>query len=388
MKFVSFKILVLFTLLPPMLFLLTIQALERVFTNRYTIEIEEIAGGDGNALLSGRIRFQDAVAGNVGDFLENSRLRRWGLRIEPTVATEQGKLLYPMYWDGENRPALMPDPAKIAEENFALLQEGLTVTVIVKLKLFAPLALAILVLYGGVAGGALYLYLRGKARHAQREEELRLQEMEALRRKEKASRGSIQTLVADKSRLHQDMARVKDKLEAAQVQANRNEDELFQEIDDLEKKLNDNQRLQESREAEIEELKAELKRLAKDRESVRRQKDKAADALNKRFVTLYKNLDIHPRAVSGLLALPEDMRIKAEEVIHQLDSDPGKITIKRKVFGKKNREPVLEVLFAYNGRLYFRNLKGNRREVVIIGNKNSQSQDLQYIESISRPKSR
>ncbi|MGB5987829.1 MAG: hypothetical protein WBG37_21160 [Desulfobacterales bacterium] len=384
MKYPSIKILALFIFLPPLLYLLTIHGVERVFTQRVTIEIEEISGGDSDALLNGSIRLQDAVVRNVRGYLKNNLFRKWGLRIEPTVATQRGRLLYPAYYDADNSSALLPDPMETARANFALLREGLTVSVTVKLNPLSPLALAILGIIGIAAGSALYLYLGAKTRRLRAEEEAQHRELEDLRQQEAASRGSLKILAADKSRLDQDLARVRAKLEAARTQASRNEDELFQEIDDLEQQLDENQRLQSRREAEIDELKLELQRLAKDQESVKRQKEKSADVLGKRFATLYKNLEINSRAISGLLALPEDMRIKAEEVVHQLNAAPEQITVKRKVFGKKGREPVLEVIFAYNGRLYFRNLKDNRREVVIIGNKNSQARDLEYVESVSR----
>jgi hypothetical protein len=76
------------------------------------------------------------------------------------------------------------------------------------------------------------------------------------------------------------------------------------------------------------------------------------------------------------------MKIKAEEVIHQLNHDPQMVTIKRKVFGKKNRETVLEVLFAYKGRLYFRNTHQNRIEVLSIGTKHTQSKDLTFLDKL------
>jgi hypothetical protein len=73
------------------------------------------------------------------------------------------------------------------------------------------------------------------------------------------------------------------------------------------------------------------------------------------------------------------MRLKAEEVIHQINAAPDLVTIKRKVFGKKNRDTVLEVVFAYKGRLYFRKGPGRRVEIVAIGTKNTQERELEYL---------
>ncbi len=87
--------------------------------------------------------------------------------------------------------------------------------------------------------------------------------------------------------------------------------------------------------------------------------------------------------MTGLFDLNDDMQIKAEEVIHQLNEDSSAVTVKRKVFaGKKNKTASFEVLFAYNGRLYFRNIEGGRIEVLIVGTKNSQVKDMDYLHSI------
>jgi hypothetical protein len=97
---------------------------------------------------------------------------------------------------------------------------------------------------------------------------------------------------------------------------------------------------------------------------------------------LYKNLLVSQRAVDGLVELNEEMRLKAEEVIHQLNANPDLVTIKRKVFGKKNRETVLEVVFAYKGRLYFRRGTDRRLEIVAIGTKNTQERELEFLASL------
>jgi len=77
--------------------------------------------------------------------------------------------------------------------------------------------------------------------------------------------------------------------------------------------------------------------------------------------------------------LSEELKMKAEEVIHQLNEDPGLVRIKRKVFGGKGHQTVLEVLFGYKGRLYFRNTKDKRIEVLTIGTKNTQARELEFL---------
>jgi hypothetical protein len=117
-------------------------------------------------------------------------------------------------------------------------------------------------------------------------------------------------------------------------------------------------------------------------EARRKQQAKAGDALRKRFNTLYKHLIVHDRAIEGFMDLTEEMKIKAEEVIHQLNADSKMVPIKRKVFGKKNRETVFEVVFAYKGRLYFRNVQDRRCEILVIGTKLTQGGDLAFLNKI------
>ena len=66
----------------------------------------------------------------------------------------------------------------------------------------------------------------------------------------------------------------------------------------------------------------------------------------------------------------------------QLHDDPKRVPIKRKVFGKKNRETVFEVLFAYKGRLYYRYTQEQKPEIVAIGTKHTQSKDLAFIDQL------
>ena len=80
--------------------------------------------------------------------------------------------------------------------------------------------------------------------------------------------------------------------------------------------------------------------------------------------------------------MPENLKIKVEEIIHQLNDDPSKVPIKRKVFGRKNRQTVLEVVFGYKGRLYYRKTKEQRIEVLTIGTKNNQMRDLEFLRGL------
>ena len=147
---------------------------------------------------------------------------------------------------------------------------------------------------------------------------------------------------------------------------------MIQEIIDLEEKLKTNLAHQEEQNININELK-------KKAGLNKRTKTKEFNILEKRFRALYKNLLLNERAIEGFIDLNDDFRIKSEEVIYQLNHDPKLVTIKRKVFGKKSMEKIFEVVFAYKGRLHFRNIKGNKVEVLAIGTKNTQSKEMAFL---------
>jgi hypothetical protein len=102
----------------------------------------------------------------------------------------------------------------------------------------------------------------------------------------------------------------------------------------------------------------------------------------KRFRTLYKNLEFHDRAVEGFLGLPADLQLRAEELIYNLNEDSSRLTAKRKVFSRPGTLTVLEAEFGYKGRLYWRQRKGGKAEILAIGTKNTQGKDLTYLESL------
>ena len=84
--------------------------------------------------------------------------------------------------------------------------------------------------------------------------------------------------------------------------------------------------------------------------------------------------------MEGFLELTEDLKIKAEEVIRQLDLEPDKVIVKRKVFGKKNRKTAFEVIFGYRGRLYYSRNTTPAIEILAIGTKHTQNSDLEFLD--------
>jgi hypothetical protein len=160
------------------------------------------------------------------------------------------------------------------------------------------------------------------------------------------------------------------------------EDEMIEEIMILEEKLKENLKLQNEQEAKIDTLTQKTEEFEKGERKSKKQRMKVSEAAQKRFNTLYKNVSFHAKAVSGFASLTNELQLKAEEIVLQLNDEPKQVPVKRKVFGKKNRETVFEVIFAYKGRLYYRNTKENKVEILSIGTKHTQAKDLEFLDNL------
>jgi hypothetical protein len=230
-----------------------------------------------------------------------------------------------------------------------------------------------------VALAVLLRHYRTAGIKMSREERERRSELERLLQLERENTDRLSKLHLERARLQSELEQLKAAIAGERERAERNEDELIIEIESLEKKLAENLGLQENQQAEIQVLSDKIALFEKEQRREDKGRLRASAACQKRFAALYKNILVNERAVEGFVDLNEEMRLKAEEVIHQLNSAPDLVAIKRKVFGKKNRETVLEVTFAYKGRLYFRKRDDRRVEVLAIGTKNTQARELEFL---------
>lgn len=377
MRFFSIRLICACILIPPALYLLSVLILERQAEEYVARRIEETYTGDPQALLDGSARLEDVLETNINRYLSDNILVRNGFTLRVSVTTPSGKILFPSQI--ETRETAPSDARRIAVENFALLSEGLSVHVEAQLGHNRLISNLLLGAYALAALAALLVHYRFAARQSAREEAGRNQEMNRLVALERSNTGRLSDLQQERERLTEEFEKVKSALQGERERAERNEVDLIAEIESLEKKLDENLKLQEAQQTEIDALRGKFNLLEKEQRREDKGRQKAAAAYQKRFATLYKNIIVSERAVDGFMDLNEEMRLKAEEVIHQLDAAPDLVTIKRKVFGKKNRETVLEVVFAYRGRLYFRRGPDRRVEIAAIGTKNTQSRELEFL---------
>jgi len=354
--------------------------MERQVEERFARQIEDVYTGDPKALLDGSVRLEDALETNINRFLADSFLSRNGFAVRVSVATPSGRLVYPSPIEpAETGPA---DPHRVAVENFAILSAGLRVHVEALLEHNRLISNLVLSLYVLAALMVLLLHYRSAGRKIGREEGRRAREMSRLAAIEQSNSARLAELQQERERLAAELGSLKSSQQDERQRAERNEDDLISEIEALEGKLAENLGLQEAQQAEIRVFKEKIALLEKEQRREDKGRQKAAAVFQKRFATLYKNILVNEHAVDGFVDLNEEMRLKAEEVVHQLNAHPDLVTIKRKVFGKKNRETVLEVVFAYKGRLYFRRGPDRRVEVVAIGTKNTQERELEFLSSL------
>jgi hypothetical protein len=380
MKHFPFKLLVLCVLLPPLLFIFTVQSLDKYFKQRCSREIQSIYMGDAKQLLDGSIRLKEAIQKNIVRYLKSQRAITWGLKLTVTVTTQGGTLLYPAAFEQPSDELDKAEMMAVARENYRLLSEGLALTVDANIGYNTLISNVILFFFIFSSVTVLaYFYWAGAAK-ASKEEQAQRQEMQRLIEIERQTNANLSHLQNQRELLTEHLEKLRTELDHERRKASSTEDDMIEEMTALEAKLENNLLLMQQQQNEITLLKEKIGQYEKEKSS--RQKSRGQDIVSKRFGALYKNLMINERAIDGFIDLPEEMKIKAEEIIHQLNQDPQMVTIKRKVFGKKSRETVLEVLFAYKGRLYFRNTNQNRIEILSIGTKHTQNKDLAFLDKL------
>jgi hypothetical protein len=377
----SFKTLILCVLLPPVVYVGSIQLLEKSIHARYDARLAASYIGDTGRLFDGSVRLQDVIRENVNAFISSLKLSDWGVRVNVTVKTRDGVYLYPDAYDDPTSDIAVLDSIAVARENFRLLDEGLVKMVDVKIGHNTLISNSILLSCVFVSLMVLsLLYRRGMRLMAQ--EEFAKQEMiDNLSMERQESLTHLERLENQRISLSNKIEVMKEELDRERQKASANEDEMIDELVALEKKISENIAQQDQQFQEINALREKIKQFEKESDAKARQLLKGASSVRKRFSALYKNTAFHDKAIEGFVDLTEEMKIKAEEVVHQLNGDPDRVQIKRKVFGKKNRETVFEVIFAYKGRLYFRKRPANRAEVLTIGTKLTQSKDLAFLDN-------
>ncbi|NOY69677.1 MAG: hypothetical protein GXP53_09380 [Deltaproteobacteria bacterium] len=381
MRYISFKIIIICIFLPPVLYLATINRLEPFYNSYFLQKIKNTYLEESNSILNGSVTVKDAVNTSISEFIKKNPLIRLGIRTDIIVTTRDGIIIYPSIGPDIGEP-VTEAPIEVARKNFLILQNGLNVDVKSAIRPFSALAAGIMGIYLLLTAILFFIYYRRATRKIHKEDREKEAEITRLRGLETDYTNRINLISTERECLLLEYENLKTALDEQKKKAERNEEDMFGEMEHLEQKLKENLSEQEEQIMEIETLKEQINGLEKIHTIADRQKAKAVDRMSRRFKTLYKNTVVSQRACSGFVELDEDMALKAEEIIHQLNEDSTLVPVKRKVFSKKSRKTIFEVVFAYRGRLYFSRTKNQRVEIVTIGNKNSQNKDLAYIDTL------
>lgn len=376
MKHLSFKILAFCTLLPPLLYVFSLTALEAYLQHCWQAELQVACTEDTPRLLDGHARLEKVLSRRIDAYLSRQWPLRAGVKAQVMVNTSQGALLYPAAFEGGQKNWQTPDRLSIASANYRLLSQGLEFSVNVIIAHNTLLANLLLLCFIAVGLSALWYFFRAGVKTTQAEAERNKAEMEFLRQVEADAQKQMNALQGQRTHLESQLASIQCELQDVQARADATENEMIEELVHLEDKLHRKKNYQQELETEIAQLKEKLLELGKNEHKNIPAKPRAAESTARRFSVLYKQINVSERAVKGFLELPEEMKIKAEEMIQQLNYEPDIVAVKRKVFAKKNSATVLEAVFAYKGRLYFRKSGTNMVEILAIGTKHTQNKDL------------
>ena len=335
-------------------------------------------------MYQGRYPLKEEVNRNINKYLSGSLKEKVGIRRNILVKTKDDRILYPSQSSESSSAEQQLSEAhrksvsymEVAAENYRTLNEGLVLQANVHIEHNTWLANIILILYVFPAMFLLQRVIIRVLRESERQEkkqqdliqslsddlvqeEKRLGEIEA---KEKEYLQNIEGLRQDKKGLSEDV------------------DSLLEEIEKQETGLAEHKKLKAELETQVGQLREDLAQLKE--KSEKPKKKKPEEAARKRFSVLYKNLAFTDRAIEGFVELTDEFQLKAEEVIHKVNEDDSAINVKRKVFGKGGKMNILEVPFAYSGRIYYQKNSQVSKTVFAIGTKNTQERDLAYLESV------
>jgi hypothetical protein len=367
-------------------YVFTVEALEEVLRRYYRTAVEAAVEVDPAA---GPVALQ--IGANIDALLQGSPWIRYGeVRVRPLVlAADARTLLYAgggLAARGEDA-ALAPEPPLPA-----------IIDVDVALPHNTVLANAVLIGYAALLVTALVVHTRRLAGR----QRLELDALSATRDALADRAGAIESeLTAVRARLAE--VEPESELQAEEIgELQRERAELHARLARLERREAElrsgsarAQKLEEERRA-LEELLEEATRdlgrkegeLADLRSQTRRSGKRAArdeEAIARRFRTLYKNLEIDERAIENLVELgDESWRLRAEEAIKRLCDEADSAAVRRKVGGLPPHLSIFELGFADKGRIYYTAGQTRRFRVLLVGAKNSQKADLEYLSRLPK----
>ncbi|MEN8182838.1 MAG: hypothetical protein ABFS46_09930 [Myxococcota bacterium] len=323
----------------------------------------------------------------------------WGVQVTPIVLGADGSILYV---GGHAVPTGTElDPVAALEEAQRVLPASTDIVTTVPHG--ALLANAILVLYAGLLVQLLFVRSRAQARREAEQLRLALEardqtsqraqriegELESVRSKlaevapeREGHAEEIRQLQRERGQLQGQLDALASREAALRLESHAASG-LQEEHQALEELLDEALQDLSGKETEIRSLETKLKRASRSRSSQSRGRE--AEQLGRRLRTLYKNLEVDERAVADLVGLgDESLKLKAEENLKRLSDDADNAAVRRKVGGLPPYLAIFELGFAGKGRIYYTRGHKRRFRVLLVGAKNTQKTDLEYLSRLPR----
>ncbi|MDJ0785837.1 MAG: hypothetical protein QNK05_03460 [Myxococcota bacterium] len=330
------------------------------------------------------------IQNRIGAVKRDSIWPGLGVSVRPIVLGRDGLTLL---YAGSRPPPASIDPVPAADLLPALVDVDVTVSH------NTLLANGILLLYGSLLITTLYLYTRRlttraearieevtRARDAGRERAQSIEgELRAVRDRlatvepeNESFAGEIQGLRDERARLRDALASLEHRERELMAQSSEARDSLESERRALEELLEEAVHDVEQRDEEIRSLQKLAKRAG-------REKGKDEEIWSRRLRTLYRDLEVDERAISDLAGLgDESLRLKAEEALKRLHDEPEGAAVRRKLGGLPTHLSIFELGFAGKGRIYYTRGQSRRHRILLIGGKNSQKPDLEYLSRLPK----
>jgi hypothetical protein len=374
-------------------YVFTLRGIERGLTLHFAGEVAAVAHVDPSA---GPVAAQ--IEENVRALLARSRWIRLGqVRVQPVVIAADGRTLL---FAGTGA---LPELPGAADRGAALLPASADVQVAIPYN--SALANGVLITYAGLLVATLALHTRrlaGKEIAALRAltaaRDASATRASGIERELGAVRTRLASVEPESEAQAREIASLAEEREAlwarlGELEAREGElrrgsaraSELEAERLTLEQLLDEASRDLEAKDGELAELRAQVKQAGK--LAARSAKD--FELLGRRFATLYKELEMDERALRDIAELgDESLRLRAEEALRRLHDEPDAAIVRRKVGGLPPHLAIFELGFAGKGRIYYTQGAVRRFRVLLVGAKNSQNADLEYLSRLPKPNSR
>ena len=382
MKNFPFKILFLCIFLPPVFYVFSLNGLEFYLQKKIGAKINKIVIQNDNELYEGRHSVKEEISRNISTYLiAKSFWYKMGINTSIIVKTNSNKILYPAQLSevhAEFQQRVSGDTNNymdVASENFKILNDGLVTLTEVRIRQNSWLSNSILVFYIMLALMILRFFIKKSLRRNEKIEKEQIKIIEGLSEKLVSYENELRN-IEEKEKKYSESIK---KLNQEKENLSSDIDELLEEMERLEDGLKKQKELREKRENEIKSLKNEIDNVKLKNEKPKK-KNKKQETTDKRFRILYKNLKFTEKAIDGFIFLSEEFQLKAEEIIHRINEDDSTVNIRRKVFSKGGKINVLEVDFAYSGRIYYQKESKTKSIILAIGTKKTQTQDLAFLE--------